>query len=155
MHEIVEILEGELENAVEIKDRKSLHRYVVLMVDSVVGRKEHESSTQRVEAQLGGLRSDVALIAERMEQGFARMDERFEGLQRQMDDRFAASERRFLDINNRFDDVNKRFDDVNKRFDDVNKRFDDVNKRFTMLVGLTTSFFVILAGMMTALRIFG
>ncbi|TVQ39450.1 MAG: hypothetical protein EA384_06220 [Spirochaetaceae bacterium] len=144
MNEIVEILEGELENAVEIKDRKSLHRYVVLMVDTVVGRKEYESSSQRMEAQLGGLRSDVALIAERMEQGFARMDERF-----------SAIDRRFEDVNKRFDDVNRRFDDVNKRFDDVNKRFDDVNKRFAMLVGLTSTFFVVLAGMMTALRIFG
>ena len=116
MHEIVEILEGELENAVEVKDRKSLHRYVVLMVDSVVGRKEHESSTQRMHAQLDGLRSDVALIAERMEQGFVRMDERFSA---------------------------------------VDRRFEDVNKRFAMLVGLTSTFFVILAGMMTALRIFG
>ena len=123
MNEIVEILEGELENAVEIKDRKSLHRYVVLMVDTVVGRKEYESSSQRMEAQLSGLRSDVALIAERMEQGFARMDERFSA--------------------------------VDRRFEDMNKRFDDVNKRFAMLVGLTSTFFVILAGMMTALRIFG
>ena len=123
MNEIVEILEGELENAVEIKDRKSLHRYVVLMVDAVAGRKEYESSSEQIGTQLGGLRSDVALIAERMEQGFARMDERFGA--------------------------------IDRRFEDMNKRFEDVYKRFAMLVGLASTFFVILAGMMTALRIFG
>ena len=66
-----------IESAVEIRDRKSLHRYVVPMVETVIGRKEYQLSSQRMKAQRGGLRSDVALIAERMAQGFARTNERF------------------------------------------------------------------------------
>ncbi len=127
MSEIIELLEHELETAVEVKDRRALHRYVTILVDRVVSRSEHQAAETRLEqklgTELGALRSDVQTIAARMEQGFARMDERF-----------AA---------------------VDKRFEQVDKRFDDVNKRFGMLVALTTSFFVVLAGMMTALRIFG
>ena len=120
MSEIIELLEHELETAVEVKDRRALHRYVTILVDRVVSRSEHQAAETRLEqklgTELGALRSDVQTIAARMEQGFARMDERF-----------AA----------------------------VDKRFDGVNKRVGMLVALTTSFFVVLAGMMTALRIFG
>ena len=127
MSEIIELLEHELETAVEVKDRGALHRYVTILVDRVVSRSEHAAAETRLEkkldTELGALRSDVQTIAARMEQGFARMDERF-----------AA---------------------VDKRFEQVDKRFEDVNKRFGMLVALTTTFFVILAGLMTALRIFG
>ena len=170
MSEIIELLEHELETAVEVKDRGALHRYVTILVDRVVSRGEHAAAETRLEkkldTELGALRSDVQTIAARMEQGFARMDERFaamdkrfEDMQAQMDRRFEQVDKRFEDMQaqmeRRFEQVDKRFEQVDKRFEDVNKRFDDVNKRFGMLVGLTTTFFVVLAGLMTALRIFG
>ena len=152
MSEIIELLEHELETAVEVKDRRALHRYVTILVDRVVSRSEHAAAETRLEqkldTELGALRSDVQTIAERMEQGFARMDERFAAVDKRFEDMQAQMDRRF-------EQIDKRFDDVNKRFEQVDKRFDDVNKRFGMLVGLTTTFFVVLAGMMTALRIFG
>ena len=138
MSEIIELLEHELESAVEVKDRGALHRYVTILVDRVVSRGEHAAAETRLEkrldTELGALRSDVQTIAARMEQGFARMDERF-----------AAMDKRFEDMQAQMD----------RRFEQIDKRFEDVNKRFGMLVALTTTFFVVLAGLMTALRIFG
>ncbi len=91
MEELSELLEHELENAVEVKDKKSLHRYVGLLVDNTVGRQRYESG-------IGELKSDVRLIAERIDQGFKRMDERFEAV----DKRFAAVDRRFESMDKRF-----------------------------------------------------
>ncbi len=148
MSEIIEILEHELQSAVEVKDRGSLHRYVVLLVENVVGRKEHERSENSLKGELGALRSDVALIAERMEQGFAAMDKRFE----QVDKRFEQVDKRFEQVDKRFEELTHQMD---KRFEQVDKRFEQLDKRFTMLVALTSTFFVVLATMMTVLRIFG
>ena len=134
MSDMIEILEHELESAVQVKDRGALHRYMTLLVERVVGRREYERGESSVRSDIGALRSDVAVIAERMEQGFARMDERF-----------AAMDKRFEDLTHQMD----------KRFEAVDKRFEDMNRRFSMLVALSTAFFVVLATMMTVLRLFG
>ncbi len=134
MSDMIEILERELASAVEVKDRGALHRCITLLVESVVGRKEYARGERPVSREIGELRSEVRLIAERMEQGFARMGERF-----------AATDKRFEDLTHHMD----------KRFESVDKRFEDMNKRFSMLVALNTTFFVVLAAMMTVLRLFG
>ena len=152
MEELAEILEHELELAVEVKDKNSLHRYIRLLV-------ENTAQKQWFDIGIGEVKSDVRMIAERMDHGFklmeqrfnamddrfesmqiqmdkrfeslqAQMDSRFEALQTQMNKRFEAVDKRFDDVNKRFEAVDKRFDDVNKRFEAVDKRFDDVNKRF-------------------------
>ena len=48
MSDIVELLEEELEEAFEVKNKKSLHRYVVLMVD------RFEAVTKAVEQGAAG-----------------------------------------------------------------------------------------------------
>ena len=78
MEELSDILEQELENAVEVKDKNSLHRYVRLLVDNTVGKQRYESC-------IGELKSDVRLIAERIDQGFKRMDERFEAVDKRFE----------------------------------------------------------------------
>lgn len=138
MSDIVEILEHELESAVEVKDKRALHRYVTILVERVVSRKEHEAAEDEVKAEIGGLRGDVTLIAERMQQGFTRMDERF-----------AAVDKRFEDLQKSMD---KRFEDTHRT---MHERFTAVDKRFNTLVALSSTFFVVLATMMTLMRIFG
>ena len=126
MESIAEILEQELENAVEVKDQKALHRYILLLTESVVSRENYKKDVTE-------LKSEIRLLAETMKQGFASMDKRFEDVNSRFGDintRFEDFNRRFDDVNQRFEDVNKRFDDVNQRFEDVNKRFEDVNQRF-------------------------
>ena len=155
MSEVIELLEAELEAAFEVKDKKSLHRYVVMMVDHFA-MKEREEERHRETLQafdsvrsemtegFARVHSDVRLIADRMEQGFRRMDERFEAVDKRFeaqdkrfeeltarfDARFEANDRRFEDMNSRFEDMNSRFEDMNSRFEDMNLRFDDMNHRF-------------------------
>ena len=138
MSDIVELLESELEEAFEVKDKKSLHRYVVLMVDRFASRSAEEEREARLQKAMNAgftaVREDVQTIASSMREGFTRMDERLEQMERRFEERFEA---------------------VDQRFEDFSKRFDDVNRRFNMLVVLMSVFFTVLGGMMTALRLFG
>lgn len=109
MSSLNEILENELENAFEVKDKKSLHRYVSFLSDSFVRKEDHSE-------QYNGLRSDIKVIVESIKEGFRRMDERF-----------AAVDRRFESADQRFEESQKSID---KRFEDMQKHFD---KRFNMM----------------------
>ncbi|MFP4066513.1 MAG: hypothetical protein ACLFS5_03360 [Spirochaetaceae bacterium] len=148
MNDIVGLLESELEAAFQVKDRKSLHRYVVMMVDRFASRETEQERFSQLDRTMGQgfteLEEDVRSIAESMRAGFSRMDERFEAMDRRFEARFEAMDRRFEEQNERF----------KARSDAVDKHFDDVNKRFNMLVVLMSVFFTVLAGMMTTLRIF-
>ena len=154
MNDMIVLLESELEAAFEVKDKESLHRYVVLMIDRFAARKSEEEHHSRLERKMdegfAEIKDDVRTIAATMKEGFARVDERFDAV----DKRFEAVDKRFEDMNRRFEAVDKRFEDMNTRFEAVDKRFDDMNKRFNSLVVLMSVFFTVLAGMMTALRLF-
>ena len=119
MENFSEILERELEEAVEVKNKKSLHRYILLLTNNLVKQ-------ERFDSQVAESRSDVRVIAESMKQGFVAVDKRFED----MNQRFEEVNKRFDDVNKQFEYMNNRFDDVNKRFEDTNKRFEDMNTRF-------------------------
>ena len=137
MADLATQLEQELEDAFEVKDRKSLHRYVLLLTDNLVKSDTyHEDIVE--------LKSDVRIVAETMKQGFAQTDRRFE------------------DMNNRFEDMNKRFEDMNKRFEDsgrnierhfvlMNSRFEDMNLRFGDLSKKTSLGFTVMNIFMGAL----
>ena len=84
MNNLAEMLEHELEEAFELKDKKSLHRYIVLLSENIVQKSAYEQSIVEI-------KSDVKLIAETMKLGFESVDKRFE------------------DMNKRFEDMNKRF----------------------------------------------
>ena len=84
MDAMVEVLEQELEGAFEVKDRKSLHRYVLLLTENIVRKESYEK--QQLE-----IKSDIKILAESQKQGFDFMDKRFE------------------DMNNRFNDMSKKF----------------------------------------------
>jgi chaperonin cofactor prefoldin len=161
MEELSEMLEHELENAVEVKDKNSLHRYVRLLVDNTIGRKRYESG-------IGELKSDVRLIAERIDQGFKRMDERFEAV----DKRFEAVDRRFESMDKRFESLqtqmDKRFESMqvqmdrrfesmqiqmDKRFEDVNTRFDEMNGKFRMMFTFMTVGFTIVTTVTVLIRL--
>jgi chromosome segregation ATPase len=126
MEELSQLLEEELADAVEVKNRKSLHRYVMLLTQRMVEQREHEMKYQ-------ALREDIREGIASMERGFARMDERFavhDGRFEAMNARFDEMNKRFEDMNLRFEDMNARFEDFNRRFEDTNKRFEDMNERF-------------------------
>ena len=124
MEAIAEILEQELEEAVEVKNKKSLHRYIVLLTENIV-RKESYNREQHE------IRSDIKILAEIIKQGFERMDKRFE-----------AVDKRFEAVDKRFEDMQKYMD---KRFEAVDKRFEDMDKRFSMMFKFMSLGFTVLA----------
>ena len=130
MEILEDILERELEEAFEIKDKEALHRYIKFIVASFSPRDE-----------IIEIRADIKVLAETMKQGFENIDRRFEDINR-----------RFEDINRRFEDINKRFEDINKRFDDVNLRFEDMSKMFRTVSWLIGIGFVIMNAMIVLFK---
>jgi len=132
MDAMVEVLEQELEGAFEVKDRKSLHRYVLLLTENIVRKESYEK--QQLE-----IKSDIKILAESQKQGFELMAERFENIDRRFEDLINSINKRFEQVDKRFEDltnsINKRFEQVDKRFEDMfrymDKRFEDMNNRFT------------------------
>jgi len=137
------VLEQELEGAFEVKDRKSLHRYVLLLTENVVKKENYER--QQLE-----MRSDIRNLAELTRQGFARMDERFEtvdrrfeAVQKQLDERFEAVQKQ---MDERFKAVDRHFEAVDRRFDEVNARLADISTRMFHFMIWSFGFSVTLAG---------
>ena len=144
MENLAEILEQELEGAVDIKDKQSLHRYIVILAENIIQKSAFDQNVQEI-------RNDIKLLTEAMKKGFESVDKRFEAVDKRFEDmfnfmntRFEAVDKRFEDMYNfmntrfeavdkRFEAVDKRFEDMNKRFEDMNKRFEDMNKRFSMM----------------------
>jgi exonuclease VII large subunit len=157
MEELSEMLEHELESAVEVKDKNSLHRYIRLLVDNTAQK-------QWFDIGLGEVKSDVRMIAERMDHGFKlmeqrfnAMDDRFETMQVHMDKRFEALQ---IQMDKRFEalqtQMDKRFEAVDKRFDDVNKRFDalqsQMNSRFNSTIIFSAAGFTVIATLMSLFK---
>ena len=119
MENLAEVLEHELEQAVQVKDRGSLHRYITLLSENIVSKNTYEIHLLEV-------KNEIKLLAETMKQGFNSIDKRF-----------VAVDKRFESIDKRFEAVDKRFEAVDKRFEDMykymDKRFEDMNKKFTMM----------------------
>jgi len=116
MNNFATILEHELEETFEVKNKESLHRLTVFLAENIVHKSAYDQN-------IAELRSDIKLIAETMQQGFEAIDKRFEDIFKYMDKRFEA-------VDKRFEAVDKRFEDMYRYMD---KRFEDMNKRFTMM----------------------
>lgn len=63
MNNLAEIMEHELEEAVEVKNKQSLHRYVVLLAENIACTGDYEKSV--IEN-----RSEIKLLAELLEHEF-------------------------------------------------------------------------------------
>ena len=127
MSEMVDVISSEFEEAMEIKNPKSLHRGIFLLLSSTVPREEHIIEHNDLKSSITALNHNVELIALRMEEGFKRMDERFEAIDR----RFEASDIRFETLERHFD------------------------KRFAMMFTFITIGFVVMATMMSVFQFLG
>ena len=123
METLAELLEHELEDAVQIKNKESLHRYISLLTQNYLKRETFQESIDRNHREHQELRSDIQLIAARMEEGFKRMDERFTAV----DKRFESIDKRFESMDKRFESVDRRFESMEKQMD---QRFEMMDKRF-------------------------
>ncbi|WP_319476847.1 hypothetical protein [Marispirochaeta aestuarii] len=93
MESLADMLEQELEEAVEVKNKRSLHRYITLLTENLVRQDRNEREHSE-------FREAIIRIDTRIEEGFKRMDERFEAIQRSMDERFGAVQK---SMDERFD----------------------------------------------------
>lgn len=116
MNNLAEILEQELEEAVEVKSKKSLHRYVILLTDNIIQKSTYQQTTDE-------LRSDIKVLTETMKAGFESVDRRFEAVDKRFEDLY-----RFME---------KRFEDMSKRF---NMMFTFMSVGFTIIILLTVLF---------------
>lgn len=127
MSEMVDVISSEFEEAMEIKNQKSLHRGIFLLLSSTVPREEHIIEHNDLKSSITALNHNVELITLRMEEGFKRMDRRFEAI----DQRFEASDIRFETLERHFD------------------------KRFVMMFSFITIGFVVMATMMSVFQFLG
>ncbi|MEW5814390.1 MAG: hypothetical protein AB1798_03205 [Spirochaetota bacterium] len=74
---LTQILEEELENSFEVKDKKALHRSVLLLVENVVSREKHDLEFRTLRTEIGEVKSDIKILAETMKLGFEAVDKRF------------------------------------------------------------------------------
>lgn len=96
------MLEEELTQAVEVKDAKSLRRYVRLMTGSFAEKREHEDIHRGFDEKFDRMIAEMASMRRDFQMGMA--DLRHE------------SDKNFAVMNARFEAVDKRFEDANRRF---------------------------------------
>ena len=122
MSEMIDVISSEFEDALEVKNPKSLHRGIFLLLSSSVPREEHTM-------EHSGLKASIELIGHRMEEGFMRMDERFKRIDEKferMDERFEAVDKKFEAVQQQMD---RRFDASDKRFESIENRLDKLSQQ--------------------------
>src|SRR6056297_1707830 len=93
MKDLAEMLEEELSEAVEVKDPKSLHRYISLLTGNYVEQNIHERQYNELTGSIKEMLTSMKEGFRRVDERFAAQDKRFEALQKQMDERFTSQER--------------------------------------------------------------
>ena len=78
---ITEILENELKNAVEVKDEKSLHRYVALLSENIVSKSEHKTEYNEIKSDMKEMLVFMRERFDSIEKRFEAVDKRFTSLQ--------------------------------------------------------------------------
>ena len=75
MESLADILESDLTEAVEVKNPRSLHRYITLLTENLVQRRSNDQEHSE-------FREAIIRIDTRIEEGFRRMDDRFVAVDR-------------------------------------------------------------------------
>lgn len=139
MVEFARILEEELEEAVEVKNRKSLHRYITLLTENITRKEENRMEHTEFQQELIKIDGRFNQMITEVREGFNRMDHRFEAMQLQMDQRFETMQ---TNMNHRFEASDRRFEVMEGQF----------NKRFSMMFSFITIGFVVLSTMMSVFQ---
>jgi hypothetical protein len=71
MKQLAEILESELEDAFELKSKKSLHNYISILVNNILERDE-------INKRFLQLENDIKLLSETVKIGFENVNKRIE-----------------------------------------------------------------------------
>ena len=96
MDNLAELLEESFEEAVEVRDRKALHRCVLILVEKLAKEEDVNKQYEKLDDDIKEVRSDVKVLAEVMKKGFESVDKRFE-----------EQNQRIIELR---EDMNKRFE---------------------------------------------
>ncbi len=77
MKHLAELLESELESAFEVKDKKSLHNYVTILVNSILEREE-------INKRFLEISNEIKLLSETVKMGFEHTNKRFEDVNKKI-----------------------------------------------------------------------
>ena len=149
MADLAQILEEELEEAVEVRNRKSLHRYITLLTDNLVKKEDNRMEHTEFQQELIKIDGRFKQMITEVREGFKRMDQRFEAMQIQTKQRFEAVDQRFEAVDKKFESVQQQMD---RRFVSMERHFD---KRFSMMFSFITIGFVVIATMMSVFQFLG
>ena len=78
MSEMVDLISSEFEEALEVKNSKSLHRGIFLLLSSTVPKAEHSLEHNDLKSSINALNHNVELLALRMTEGFEKMERHFD-----------------------------------------------------------------------------
>ncbi len=128
--DVYEVLEEELLEVVQKKDKESVKHFLMLLFQQVELKKEADEKNNRMIGEFSNIRSDIKDVRSDLKVMLEVMSARFEA------------------IDKRFEAIDKRFEDMNKRFEDMNKRFEDMDKRFNMMMWFVGALFTISTAIM-------
>ncbi|HKK66222.1 MAG TPA: hypothetical protein VJ967_10240 [Clostridia bacterium] len=145
MKDLAEILEEELSEAVEVKNPKSLHRYISLLTGNYVEQNIHDRQYNELSSSNKEMLASMKEGFRRMDERFAAQDKRFEALQKQMDERFAAQESHFTSLQKQIDE---RFTATQKQMDErftsqerqIDRHYKLISLGFTAMVLVIAAF---------------
>ena len=149
MADLAQLLEEELEEAVEVKNRKSLHRYITLLTNNLVKEEDNKMEHSEFQQELIKIDGRFNQMITEVREGFRRMDKRFEAMQILTNQRFEAVDQRFEAVDKKFESVQQQMD---RRFESMERHFD---KRFSMMFSFITIGFVVIATMMSVFQFLG
>lgn len=78
MADFAHILEEELKEAVEVKNRKSLHRYIMLLTENITRKEENRMEHTEFQQELIKIDGRFNQLITEVREGFKRVDQRFE-----------------------------------------------------------------------------
>jgi hypothetical protein len=145
MADLAQILEEELEEAVEVKNKKSLHRYITLLTDNLVKKEDNKMEHTEFQQELIKIDGRFNQMIIEVREGFKRMDERFESV----DKRFESVDKRFESVDKRFESIDKKFEAVQQQ---MNRRFDATDKRFNRQTAMMSIGFLVITSLITIYR---
>ena len=90
MNNLAEIIESEFIEAVNVKNKDSLHRLINILINNISERQDTEKKYQELKADIRDLQTSNKLILEQMDKRFEQVDKRFEENQHYMDKRFSS-----------------------------------------------------------------
>ena len=136
------ILEEELKEAVEVTNKKSLHRYIVLLTENIAGKEENRMEHTEFQQELIKIEGRFNQMISEVREGFKHMDQRFITMQTSMDQRFGTMQ---TSMDHRFETIQQQ----------MNRRFDASEKQFNRQTAMMSIGFLVITTLITIYRFLG